>query len=207
MIRPTFEDAKLNSTLRQAYLDSIQFTMPKYIHRLVYDDPNCAYSSEVINSFFRQGLVTEENRDYRIKEIQKLNTFAIACAMFVPKLIGTRESTDVVVYDAGFHVVPDEHSFLHIMIEHEGYHCKDRYYGVEVSGFRIDQSTVQSFKDAVLAQILELRAFRNELDAYRKKMPHLRRERIMADIEQCKEFLSTQTPISDLERKAILASI
>lgn len=201
MIYPTYQAAKSSTHFRQAYLDSISYQLPHYVNGLVYD-PYRRKCIERMKDFFEQGYIDEEH--YRNNLMIIVNEGFIALACFTTGMLGRRIAPNIHVTDQLFDY--KESAFSRIIMNHEAFHCRDAYYGIELKGMLIDYNNIKQFRKETINNILEIRAWQNVLQHFGQGLRYGKDE-IRYIIEMYKDSLEKKSPISSLEEEAILAII
>lgn len=183
-LHPTFEQAREDETLRQAYLDTLLPQCSDSVSAIIYD-PLLDRLEEYLQDAIESGYSPAELRKDRATMAKSYIMFAIQP---IPQKFGRREKQRIVTTKFAFEnsdrFTSIESHFVSGVLDHEAVHTRDFMRGIPLAdGTMINYRNFFQLREEALTSILELRAYRVQLDQLRKKR--------ITDSEEGKVFEST----------------
>jgi len=196
----SYLEAETNPKLRQPYLDGIMPQCPESVEALVYD-PN----GKELDKYTE--LLTEEehfkpNQIGREKPSKNPTYFDV---VYSTSILGNGKKHPIFISDAGFDSTQYEPVILNLILDHEAFHTSDLMYGIRMQDCLINYDNVGELRGEVLMNLLEIRAYKNQLG-----MIEVRGIKdksfgswILFEIDSCQRELRSVNPKSELERKVL----
>jgi hypothetical protein len=210
----TFQDARENPALRQAYLDKIMSENPlPFPCTVEYDSGDL---SVYLKRRMEPSIHTHTEGDYTLnltllgEEYWRESITAAKAAMStVFAIVGANKPQHIIVYPVAFEESEYENWFL-INLNHELGHANDFHYGFDIGQTKVTFRNTVPFNQETLKIIQEIFQYSNDsslLDNTEFYLPRQARRKKMGNIASALaeywDELEKIVPESELERKAI----
>lgn len=164
-ITPSFEAAKENPKLRQAYLDSLLSQCPESVKKAVYD-PEYKQGEQHLEKLRKEGHINKRIA----KECKQAMVFCDLYVVMPHVLMGVKRKHPIFVTIEGIEKPKNQKQFLNQLIDHEAYHTQDLYKGICLNNeLKIDYTNIRSIHPATMNAVWELRAHDNQFKQAIKK--------------------------------------
>ncbi len=167
-LHPTFEQAREDETLRQAYLDTLLPHCSDSVSEIIYDPlldqlrPSCL-------EWLTEGYMNQFEFNVAFPRGDRSIMFVPA---FIPPKFAVGIKSPVLVSKYGFDngCLTTENRLLNVLLDREVIHCLDQRDGFSLSnGTAINSQNLLELSASIFTAISELRAYRVQLQRFREK--------------------------------------
>ena len=194
---------KYNTSLRQAYLDTIMPSCSESVPGIIYD-PHHLLTIDYVKKLFNEKSLTKEDVESIIN--YSYDSDASASVIFPHQLLGTGKKHPIFVFSAAFNGFDSEASILNLLLDHEALHANDLRYGIKLPhNILLDYSNIDKFDSRIPWLISELYAHNNQLKNLEKRgiTRNSTKDILLDKIGYFTKFLHSTVPKTDMEKLII----